>query len=39
MNANLATIMPQVVGVWCREEGHDVAFACYTSFESLDKTK
>jgi hypothetical protein len=37
MNANLATIMPQVVGVWCREEGHDVAFACYTGFEDLLK--
>jgi hypothetical protein len=35
MNANLATIMPQVVGVWCREEGHDVAFTCYTGFEDL----
>jgi hypothetical protein len=35
MNANLASIMPQVVGVWCREEGHDVAFVCYTGFENL----
>jgi hypothetical protein len=33
MNANLASIMPQVVGVWCRQEGHDVAFVCYTGFE------
>ena len=30
MNANLASIMPQVVGVWCREEGHQVTFFCYT---------
>ena len=35
MNANLASIMPQVIGVWCREEGHDVAFVCYTGFEDL----
>jgi hypothetical protein len=35
MNANLASIMPQAIGVWCREEGHDVAFVCYTGFEDL----
>ena len=35
MNPNLASIMPQVIGVWCREEGHDVAFVCYTGFEDL----
>src|SRR5690242_9288494 len=37
MAANLASIMPQVVGVWCREEGHDVAFVCYTGSENLLK--
>src|SRR5262249_40501452 len=37
MNANLASIMPQVIGVWCREEGHDVTFVCYTGFEDLLK--
>src|SRR3954471_3461194 len=37
MSANLASIMPQVVGVWCRQEGHDVAFVCYTGFENLLK--
>src|SRR5262249_5333760 len=37
MNANLASIMPQVVGVWCRQEGHEVAFVCYTGFENLVK--
>src|SRR6266542_1822421 len=37
MNANLASIMPQVIGVWCREEGHEVAFVCYTGFEDLLK--
>jgi hypothetical protein len=35
MDANLASIMPQVIGVWCREEGHDVAFECYTSNDGL----
>src|ERR1017187_7566393 len=37
MNANLASIMPQAIGIWCREEGHDVAFVCYTGFEDLLK--
>jgi hypothetical protein len=37
MNANLASIMPQAIGVWCKEEGHDVAFVCYTGFEDLLK--
>ncbi len=35
MNANLASIMPQIVGVWCQEEGHDVTLICYTGFENL----
>jgi hypothetical protein len=35
MNPNLASIMPQVIGVWCREEGHDVTFVCYTGLEDL----
>ena len=35
MNANLASIMPQVLGVWCRQEGHDVTLVCYTGFENL----
>ncbi|MCL4402270.1 MAG: radical SAM protein [Acidobacteria bacterium] len=35
MNPNLASIMPQVIGVWSKEEGHDVAFVCYTGFEDL----
>lgn len=35
MNASLASIMPQVIGVWCREEGHEVTFVCYTGFENL----
>src|SRR2546430_133587 len=35
MHANLASIMPQVVGVWCEDEGHEVTFVCYTGFEDL----
>ena len=37
MNANLASIMPQVIGVWCRQDGHDVTFVCYTGLEDLSK--
>jgi len=35
MYANLASIMPQGIAVWCEEEGHDVTFICYTGFENL----
>ena len=35
MNPNLASIMPQVIGLWCEEEGHHVAFVCYTGLEDL----
>jgi hypothetical protein len=35
MNANLASIMPQVVGVWSEAEGHEVIFICYTGLENL----
>ena len=35
MNANLASIMPQVVGVWCEQAGHEVRFVCYTGMEDL----
>ena len=35
MHPNMASIMPQVVGVWCQEEGHTVSFVCYTGFENL----
>jgi len=35
MNANFAAIMPQVVGVWCEELGHDVRFMCYTGVEEF----
>lgn len=30
MHANFASIMPQVIAVWCEEEGHEVFFECYT---------
>ncbi len=35
MNANLASIMPQVLAVWCEEAGHRVSFSCYTGGEDL----
>jgi hypothetical protein len=35
MNASLASIMPQVIGVWCEEAGHDVRYVCYTGSENL----
>jgi hypothetical protein len=35
MNANFASIMPQVIGVWCEEEGHKVSYFCYTGKENL----
>ena len=37
MHANLASIMPQVVAVWCERQGHEVTFLCYTGFENLDE--
>jgi len=35
MHANLASIMPQVIAVWCEEEGHEVDFVLYTGLEDL----
>jgi hypothetical protein len=35
MNANLASIMPQVLAVWCEEAGHEVHYACYTGGERI----
>jgi hypothetical protein len=35
MNANLASIMPQVVAVWCEQLGHEVRFVCHTGVEDL----
>lgn len=35
MNANFASIMPQVIATWCEAEGHDVTLVCYTGFGEL----
>lgn len=35
MNANFASIMPQVIAFWCAQAGHDVSLVCYTGFEDL----
>ncbi len=35
MHANLASIMPQAVAVWCEEAGHDVRLVCFTGLENL----
>ena len=35
MRANLAAIMPQVLAVWCEEEGHDVFLAYYSGHQNL----
>jgi len=35
MHANLASIMPQVIAVWCEEAGHEVSLVCYTGLENL----
>ncbi len=35
MNPNLASIMPQVIAVWCKQAGHDVKLVCYTGSENL----
>lgn len=37
MHANLASIMPQVVATWCRQEGHEVKMVCYTGREKLEQ--
>ena len=35
MHPNFASIMPQVIGVWCEEAGHQVRLVCYTGAEDL----
>ncbi len=37
MNPNLASIMPQVVAVWCEQAGHEVRYICYTGTEDLER--
>lgn len=34
MHANLASIMPQVIAVWCEQAGHEVTCVCYTGAEN-----
>jgi hypothetical protein len=36
MSPNFASIMPQVIAVWCEQLGHDVRFVCYTGCEDLE---
>ena len=35
MSPNFASIMPQVIGTWCEQAGHEVSLVCYTGRESL----
>ena len=35
MRANLYSIMPQVVAVWCEEEGHDVFMAYHSGYLNM----
>jgi hypothetical protein len=35
MHANLASIMPQAIAVWCEQAGHEVTLCCYTGVEDL----
>jgi hypothetical protein len=37
MYPNFMSIMPQVIGVWCREEGHEVYYTIYTGTQRIDK--
>ncbi|WP_459850990.1 B12-binding domain-containing radical SAM protein [Dongia sp. agr-C8] len=37
MNANTASLMPQVIATWCEQLGHDVRYICYTGFEDIDE--
>jgi hypothetical protein len=34
-HANLASIMPQALAVWCERAGHEVNYVCYTGLEEL----
>jgi len=37
MFPNYMSIMPQVIGVWCREEGHKVQYSIYTGSQNISK--
>jgi hypothetical protein len=35
MNANFASIMPQVIATWCEQDGHEVHLTCYTGHKDV----
>ena len=35
MYGNYMSIMPQVIGVWCRQEGHEVTYILYGGFNNI----
>ena len=37
MQPNFASIMPQVIGVWCEQAGHEVSLVCYTGRQDLTR--
>jgi radical SAM superfamily enzyme YgiQ (UPF0313 family) len=37
MYPNFMSVMPQVIGVWCRQEGHEVHYTLYTGIQRTDK--
>lgn len=37
LNANFASIMPQVIAVWAEQLGHEVQYVTYTGFENLHR--
>jgi radical SAM superfamily enzyme YgiQ (UPF0313 family) len=37
MYPNFMSVMPQVIGVWCREEGHEVHYTIYTGVQRINK--
>jgi hypothetical protein len=37
MKPNFASIMPQVIAVWCEQLGHDVSFVCHMGDDDLSR--
>ena len=37
MYGNYMSIMPQVIGVWCRQEGHEVSYLLHGGFRNIIK--
>jgi len=37
MYPNFNSVMPQVIGVWCSEEGHKVQYSIYTGVQRIEK--